>query len=499
LKPSSDAPRAYLSKSRLAAFEQCPKRLWLEFHKCELAACQQDAKAELQQGRQVGAIARLDYPDGVMIGEDGDLGRALQSTQDLVASSDRRPLFEATFSHEDVLVRVDLLIPSGDRWNIAEVKSTGSVKEYQLCDLATQVWVARGSGIEIASASIRHIDTSFLYSHPGDYRGLFVDADQTENITRFVARRPEAVGAAKATIRGVEPQIPMGAHCNNPYACPFADYCGRDLPPAPDYPVTLLPDRKGKLAADAMLEAGYADLRHVPQDWGLSGRLKRIHQVTRDGVEYRNVDALRNAIKDWSYPRYYLDFETIGFAIPHWLNTRPFQTIPFQFSCHIEQADGEICHREFLDTSGDNPSRACAEALVRALGTTGAVITYNASFERGCIKGLAQRFPDLAPALTPIAERIVDLLPLVREHYYHPDMRGSFSIKAVLPARVPHLSYKALPGVKDGLAAQVAYQEALEPGTPKDRVDKIRSELLQYCHLDTWAMVQLTHSLCLPT
>ena len=315
-------------------------------------------------------------------------------------------------------------------------------------------------------------------------------------IAPLVALRPAIVEAAKETVMGEEPAIEVGDHCTSPFPCPFAAYCGQELPPAPDYPVTLLPDRGGKLAAAAMLEAGYADLRHVPEAWELTGRLKRIHDVTRSGVEYRNTGALCAAINDWAYPRYYLDFETIGFAIPRWLGTRPFQNTPFQFSCHIEQTGGEITHREFLDLSGENPSRACAEALIGALGTKGAITTYNAGFERGCIKGLAQRFPDLAPALEAISERIVDLLPLVREHYYHPDMRGSFSIKAVLPAKVPDLSYDALPGVKDGLAAQVAYQEAIQAEAAAERREQLRSELLQYCRLDTWAMVKLAQSLC---
>jgi len=181
--------------------------------------------------------------------------------------------------------------------------------------------------------------------------------------------------------------------------------------------------------------------------------------------------------------------------VPRWLGTRPFENLPFQFSCHVEQSDGVVSHHDFLALSGEDPSRACAEAILSTIGPVGAIVTYNASFERGCVRGLAMRHPDLALRLHDIADRIVDLLPVVREHYYHRDMRGSFSIKAVLPARLPGLSYDALNGVADGRAAQDAYKEAVHDATPLERQAELRQQLLDYCALDTWAMVRLAQSL----
>jgi hypothetical protein len=256
-----------------------------------------------------------------------------------------------------------------------------------------------------------------------------------------------------------------------------------------------LPGQAGKKAGRKLLDLGFTDLRDVPEGHLADGPLKRVHDVTRSGLEFHDNAAFAAEVAEWGWPRYFLDFETISFAVPRWLGTGPFKNTPFQFSCHIQQEDGALDHRAFLDLSGADPSRACAEALLATLGDHGAIIAYSAGFERGVIAALAERFPDLAGRLVGLQARIVDLLPAVRRHYYHRDMRGSYSIKAVLPARLPELSYGDLEGVQDGLAAQVAYMEAVEKVAPPARKEALRRQLLAYCELDTLAMVRLTASL----
>jgi hypothetical protein len=494
--------RTNLSKSRITAFEQCPKRLWLEVYRRDLLAFTARSEAVFAVGHAVGAISQAAYPDGIMIGPDDNLAKAIDMTTALLQSGDRRPLFEATFSYKDVLVRVDLLLPLEDGWHMAEVKSTASVKAYHLLDLATQVWVAQGAGLKISRASIRHINTHFSYQTLGDYGGLLKDADQLAAITESVSRRQIVIEAAKQTLLGDEPIKAVGPQCTEPFDCPFIGYCQKDLPAGPKYPVSLLPNAAGKKAAKQMEASGFKDLRDVPEDYDPAPALRRLHMATRAGIAYLDQVGMDEAIRAWDWPRYYLDFETINFAIPRWLGFRPFQSVPFQYSCHRQEQDGTLDHSEFLDLSGQDPSRACAEALLAQLGNLGAIITYNAPTERGAIRALASQFADLSDRLNAIAERIVDLLPLVKAHYYHPDMLGSYSIKAVLPARLPdlpHLSYAALDGVKDGLAAQSAYAEAIAPDCLPQVRERLRAELLQYCALDTLAMVALTQSFILPS
>jgi hypothetical protein len=194
------------------------------------------------------------------------------------------------------------------------------------------------------------------------------------------------------------------------------------------------------------------------------------------------------------YPSYYLDFETIGFAIPRWAGTRPYQQVPFQWSLHIEGRDGSLSHKEFLDLTGDFPARAAAEALLAAAGRTGPVFMYT-GFERTCINNLADLCPDLRKELMALADRLVDLHPIVKDNYYHPDMQGSWSIKAVLPTIAPELDYSKLGEIQEGTAAQQAYVEAISPDTQIATREAIQNSLLDYCKHDTLAMVAVARHL----
>ena len=197
--------------------------------------------------------------------------------------------------------------------------------------------------------------------------------------------------------------------------------------------------------------------------------------------------AIRAATAGWAWPRTFLDFETIAPAIPRWVGTGPFQQVPFQFSAHVESADGALDHIEFLSIDGSDPRRACAEALA-GLPAEGAVVAWNMSFERSCLLGLARHCPDLAPALESLAARLVDLLPLARRHYYHRDMRGSWSIKAVLPT-LADIGYADLVEVKSGTDAQAGWLEATDPAASAERREALRMALLDYCRRDTEAMI----------
>ena len=397
-----------------------------------------------------------------------------------------KPIFEATFAHEGVLVRVDLLVPQADGWHVAEVKNTTSVKGYHLGDLATQLWVMRGAGVPIATAAIRHLDRTFTLTHEGDYAGLFLDTMVHDQLGPIIAGRAGIVSAARAMLQDREPERDMGAHCDAPFRCSFKGHCGRHMPRPSIWPVLLLPDTKGKQVARKWLDSGVADLTQVPAGTMPTVKLARVHEATLSGTAYHDREAIRVEVAGWAFPRTYLDFETIQFAIPRWLGTSPFTQVPFQFSAHVETADGQVTHREFLSLDGKDPRRGCAEALLTLPGE-GAVVAWNASFERGCLLRLASLFPDLAPALTSIATRLVDPLPIVRRHYYHRDMRGSWSLKAVLPTLGP-TGYADLVEVKSGTDAQAGYLEAIDPATSPGRAAALRDALLDYCRRDTEAM-----------
>ena len=439
-------------------------------------------------GHEVGAAACALYPQGIEIDDGKGMAHAAEVTAAALTSEPRVPLFEATFIHDGVAVRVDLMIPDGDGWHVAEVKSTTSVKPYQRADLATQLWVLDGCGVNVTRASVRVIDRTFVLRVHGDYRGLFVDEAAGDEVALLMAGRGSVVEGAVATLTGDEPAIEPGAHCTDPFQCSFDGHCRRHLPPPPPWPVGLLPGVKGKALARILAEHGLDDLLTVEPEAMTAPLLRRVHGATVTGIPWHDAEAVCAETQAWSYPRTFLDFESIAFAVPRWIGTSPYQQIPFQFSAHIDRGGGELDHVEFLSLDGDDPRTACARALAE-LPDTGSVIAWNAPFERSCLSQLASVVPEHALALRSLASRLVDLLSVARRHYYHRDMRGSWSIKAVLPTLAPELDYALLDGTKSGVEAQDAYLEAIDPATPPERREPLRRELLDYCRLDTLAMV----------
>jgi len=480
-----------LSKSKLLAFRQCPKRLWLEIHQpdaCEDSGATQAARSA---GHQVGDVARQIYDPqqrGQLIDPQAEgFDAAFARTQALLRS--RQPIFEAGFRAEGALAFADVLLPVGRQWRMVEVKSSTRVKDYHRDDAAVQSFLARASGVPLRSIALAHIDSGWTYPGNGDYQGLLVEEDLTEEA---FARADEVRGwiadAQAIAARNETPPITTGDQCWLPYECGFIAHCQSQEPQA-EHPVHWLP-RAGKSIKAHVAEHGITELRDVPDDL-LNPTQQRVKAATLSGQPFFDQHAAAQALAAHKLPGYFIDFETIQFAVPIWPGTRPYQQIPFQFSVHRLGRTGQATHQEFLGLDGADPSRAFAQALLAACGQRGPVFVYNAAFEQRILRELAERLPGMAPALMALCERVVDLLPVTRQHYYHPRQQGSWSIKAVLPALCPNLRYDDLDGVQDGSAAQQAYLEAIAPATSAARKAELQRQLLAYCRLDTWAMVQL--------
>jgi len=332
-----------------------------------------------------------------------------------------------------------------------------------------------------------------VYEGGADYRGLLVEEDLTARAEQLQDEVVELIGAARTAITGAVPEMPVGGHCYSPYECAFMSHC---WPAQAEYPVMGLGGNKAELAD--WVNAGCRDIRDVDAEALTSTTRLRIHAATCNG-EAEIADGARQAFDQLAYPRYYLDFETIGPAVPFWAGMRPYQSVPVQWSCHVDYgATGggveDIRHHEFLDLSGHPPMRALAERLVECLGSSGPVFMYT-NYEKRVINSLAEMFPDLAAPLAGIVERLVDLHPIVRQHYYHPKMLGSWSIKAVSPTVDAAMDYSGLAGIAEGMAAADGYIEAINPETTPARKTELEEQLLRYCRFDTEAMVSIVRFL----
>jgi len=480
----------HLSKSKLMAFRQCPKRLWLQIHKPELETYSSEAQAAFAQGHAVGEVARGLWPGGQLVGHDQDLATAIKESQAWLDAGMPHPLFEGTFAHGGVLVRADVLEPKSAGVRLVEVKSAASVKPHYPDDCAIQAWVLRGAGLPVTSVELAHVDNQFVYPGGGDYQGLLKHVDLTEEVAPICADVGNWAEDATRVVAGAEPEVVPGPQCGSPYTCPFNDLCN---PPIADYPVTLLPGPgKSKKAAE-LLALGYKDIRDVPP--GLTGKphWELIRDVTLRGAVHIAPEAA-DYFRTLPYPRFHIDFETIGPALPIWAGTRPFRPIPFQWSCHIERGPGQLEHAEFLDTTGENPHHACIEKLLEVLADAGPVFSYH-HYEKTILNAAAVALPDLAPRINAVIDRLVDLLPLTRQWYYHPALKGLFSIKVVAPTVDRLLDYSVLGDVQDGYGASDGYLEMIHPDTSPERRAELKAALLRYCAQDTLAMVKIAEML----
>ena len=412
----------------------------------------------------------------------------------------------------DLYARADALVPTDGGYALQETKAStfplkkdkttpAAPEDHHLDDVAIQAWVMEHEGLPLVRAELNLLNSQWRYPGGGDYSGLFRQLDVSALLAERKTKVPEWIARAQNVIHGTMPQITTGRHCSNPYPCPFLASCTKLDPPAPEHPIELLPDSAGKKLAQKLKESkGYVSLLEVPVSeltGSQSDLYRRIQSAHRTGkaILESAASATLNALP---YPRYYFDFEGIDFPVPQWAGVRPYEQIPFQWSCHIERAPGKFEHADFLDLSGNDPSLPCIERMQEVIDQDdgGPIIVYFATYEKGRLEGLAERRPEYARLMEIYIGRLFDLLPVVKQNFYHPAMRGSFSIKKVLPVVAPDLTYDNLDGVQDGTGAQMAYLlSVFEPKTDVEKKLKLEQQLRTYCNQDTWAMVELGYFL----
>jgi predicted RecB family nuclease len=445
-----------ISKTKFCAGVQCLRRLYLFVHSPELGAHPDSAdQAIIEQGREVGLLARRLFPDGVAVSGEGGLDKAIRASRELVANWEVPAIFEGAFEHGGVLVRVDVLHRRKDgRWRLVEVKSATAVKEQHVDDVGIQLRVLRRSGLDVASACLAHVNRNYVY--PGgdiDPRQFF----RIRNLTRRVERlQPKLTFQLRSefTVLAMPqpPEIAPGRHCTDPVTCEFFERCN---PPRPHDHIGFLP-RIHANAMEELEEMGVESVSDIPADFDLTEIQRRAVTCVQTGESWYSPE-LRDALGGLTYPLYFADFETVNRAIPPFERMRPYDHLPFQWSVHVQrQPSAETEHHEFLAADASDPRREFISSLCAVLRESGSVVVYS-SFESQRLSELGGWLPDFADRINAVQERLFDLLPIVRKHIYHPTFGGSYSLKSVLPALVPEMSYAGLE-VADGQAAGLAWE-----------------------------------------
>ena len=486
-KPAEPAatPVKRLSKSRYVAGLQCAKKLWWAVYEPDAPelAPEGSQRTILDRGDRVGELARTHVPGGVLIDlPHNEVKERVAATVKALAEG-ASSVYEASFLADDIFVSVDILERRKQGFVLTEVKSTLDVKEQHLADVALQVHVARSAGLKIDRAEIMHLNRECR--HPR-LTNLFVREAVTRKIGPLLRAIPERSKAMLSTLAGPLPEVPTGAHCDTPYACPFMQRC---WPAVPEHHVSTLYRIHGTKVA-ALVAQGRETLHQLPRSFPVSGPAKRqIKSVKTDQLIVER--GLRGALRSLKRPIAFLDFETVMPAVPAWPGCAPYEQVPVQFSCHVLAAQG-VEHHEWLADGPGDPREPIARALIAACADGVTVLAYNAPFEGRCLDALIKAVPALASQLSKIRGRLRDLLPIVRDRVYHPAFGGSFSIKSVLPALVSGFGYDDLE-IPDGATASAALEAMLLGGVAltNDELRKVRHDLLRYCERDTLAMVRL--------
>ena len=480
----------YLTKSRFQAGLYCPKRLWLD---CHAPRPYEEAAPGTPQavGSEVGGHAQKLFPGGVLIDEEAyQHRRALERTLRLIRQPDIPALFEAAFEYDGVRIRADIIerCDSGV-WRLHEVKSSTHVKPEYLTDVAVQYHVMRGNGLDVSSAGVLHIDAEYERGDGEiDWTSFFTELDVTDEVMDLGQFVEEEIDRQKEILDlSSPPKVTSGRYCKS---CDFLDHCTAHL--GDDW-ICWLP-RLTEKQFGALDKMGVERISHIPPDFHLNATQEKVRKALTSGEEWVSPD-LDKALRHAGPPSYYLDFETMNPAIPVYPGNRPYQRVPFQWSLHHVEETKSMSHEEFLAEGSTAPHRPFAESLIDAIGTNEEPILVYSSFEKSVITDLASRLPDLKIALEAILDRLFDLLPITRGYIYHPGFAGSFSIKTVAPALVPDLSYKNLGLVSDGQAAAAAFVPVANGELSIKQEQLVRQALLDYCKLDTLAMVKVHQAL----
>ena len=487
--------KSRLSKSTFIRGLQCEKSLYLYKHHYKLKdPTPTSLQAVFDQGTNIGILAQELFPNGMDASPENHF-KMVESVGKTLGfiSKGETTIYEATFLFDDVLAALDILVKDDDGWKAYEVKSSTKVSETYIKDAAIQYYTITNSGIDLKDISIVYINNQYVKNGELDIHQLFTIESVFHEVLEYLPRIPNEVKRLKNVIERTEiPQVDIGIHCSDPYDCDFKSTCWKHIPEYSVFDISRLnKDKKFDLYNQGVLTLHNIDLSQTDLN------PNQVLQVQSEinGTNHIDTNEIRNFTSGLNYPLYFLDFETIGPAVPIYDGSRPYQQLVFQYSLHIQETPkAELQHREYLADPSQDPRIGFIEQLIKDCGISGDVLVYNIGFERGKLIDLIDVFPQYSNELSGIVNRLKDLMiPFQQKWYYTPEMRGSYSIKSVLPALVPELSYNNLE-IKEGDTASNTFLSMVN-GTFDGDVEETRRHLLEYCRMDTFAMVRILDKL----
>lgn len=481
-----------LSKSKYIECITCKKKLWLDKYKSNVKE-NIDNIAVFENGNIVHEIAKYLFGEHVNIEFNEKLDEMIVNTNLTIESYKNVVITEASFNYDDNFCSVDILRKQNNKYEIYEVKGSTDIKDIYIKDVSYQYYILTSLGLNVEKCYVVYLNNEYVRNGNLDLNKLFIKEDVTSEIKSLQTEVKQNICDMREYIKNEEEKNEdIDVKCFKPYKCAFYNYCSRNLPKNNIFDIANMRLTK-KLEYYKKGIISFIDLESIELDRNTKLQIEYELNDQEDHIEKDNIrkflDQLGNNI-------YFLDFETYQMPIPLYDGLKPYEQIPFQYSLHYIE-NGKLFHKEFLSESGLDPRRLLAERLIKDIPFDACILAYNMSFEKTVIRHLALMYTDLSDHLMNIYDNMKDLMiPFKNKWYYTKDMRGSYSIKYVLPALFPNdesLNYHNLNLIHNGSEAMNAFAK-LDSMSIEEQ-ENIRKNLLEYCKLDTYAMVKIYEKL----
>lgn len=481
-----------ISKSSYIRGLQCVKSFYLNFfHKdFNIERDEQETK-KFEIGYDVGKFAQQLFPGGVNCGYvlTNDRTKSVELTKRAIQEG-KEIIYEAAFEYDGLLCFTDILVKKGNEWIIYEVKSTTSVKDYHINDASFQYYIISKS-IPVNDVFIVHLNNQYVRKGNIDIQQLFAIQPVLEQAIELQDEiKLNTDEYKKITDSKTIPDVKIGKQCDDPFTCDFKGYCWKDIP---EYSVFDIQNMRGKQYELYNMEI--VNIKDIPKDYELNDKQLLEVDSYLNNADYIDKTAIKDFLSRVSYPLYFLDFETFMSAIPEFDNSRSYQQIPFQFSLYYKESkESEAIPYTFLAEPIGDPRKTFAENLIAKIDKPGMIMVYNAGFEKSRINELARDFPEFEEPLNNINSRIIDLMePFRQKAYYKAEMKGSYSMKAVLPSIDHEYSYDNL-NIKEGGESSNEFLR-MRSVKGENEVEEIRKNLIDYCNRDAYGMVVILEEL----
>ena len=470
---------------------QCPKWLWIAINdKNRIPELSASEKRKLDEGTMIGKIATKVFPKGIEI-ETEDFSKNVEKTKELL--KERKPLFEAAFSIDNLYSLADILLPvKKDEWDIIEVKSATTIKDINIHDVSFQRHVYEKCGLKIRKCFIMHLDNTYLKKGEINPKNLFVQTEITQEVSSAMVDIGNRINEMNKVIESKKcPEFDVDDLGTIKYDNIAKDEFMDSLPKENVFQLY-----RGGVKSRNLYKEGIIKIKDIPN----SQKLTKNQQIQRDCVinqkPHIDKDKIESFLNNLPYPLYYLDFEAMTPTLPKYDYMKPYQHIPFQYSLHIVEKQGaKPKHISFLADGISNPIPKFMQSLKDNLGDKGDIIVYNQAYEISKLKEAVVLLPEFEEIVNNnFLKRIKDLLDPFRSFdYYDSKQCGSASIKKVLPV-MSNLSYKEL-SINNGTDASLEFERITFGGVSEKEKFKVREALEKYCELDTLAEIKIVEKM----